>query len=39
MSTFEIEAILEMQLFHQRGKSIEKYLVKWKGYPLSEATW
>ena len=32
---YEVEAIL-----HHRGKGAQRrYLILWKGYPLSEATW
>jgi hypothetical protein len=32
---YEVEEILDSRLFRRHGQ----YLVKWKGYPLSEATW
>ena len=36
---FEVETILDKKVTkHGRGYSI-KYLIKWKGYPLTDATW
>jgi hypothetical protein len=32
---YEVEAILD----HRGGKHIRQYLIKWKGYPSSDATW
>jgi hypothetical protein len=32
---YEVEAILD----HRGGKRRQQYLVKWKGYPSSDATW
>jgi hypothetical protein len=32
---YEVEAILD----HRGGKCRRQYLVKWKGYPSSDATW
>jgi hypothetical protein len=32
---YEVEDILD----HRGGKRRRQYLVKWKGYPLSDATW
>lgn len=36
---FEVEEILDKKVTKRgRGQSI-RYLIKWKGYPLSDATW
>ena len=32
---YEVESILD----HKHGKRRRQYLVKWKGYPLSETSW
>ena len=32
---FEVEHILDKRIFHRQPQ----YLVKWKGYPLYDATW
>jgi hypothetical protein len=32
---YEVERIMD----HKGGKRQQKYLVKWKGYPMSEASW
>src|SRR5438876_5414863 len=32
---YEVESILD----HKHGKRQRQYLVKWKGYPLSETSW
>jgi hypothetical protein len=32
---YKVERILD----HKGGKRRRKYLVKWKGYPMSEASW
>ena len=32
---YEVESILD----HKHGKCRRQYLVKWKGYPLSEVSW
>jgi hypothetical protein len=41
-NVYEVEEILakrELRLNRGRGKTVIQYLVKWKGYPLSEVTW
>ncbi|CAL9012351.1 unnamed protein product, partial [Prunus brigantina] len=37
--TWEPEAILERGLFKHRNAPLTKWLIKWKGYPASDATW
>jgi hypothetical protein len=32
---YEVERILD----HKGGKRQQRYLIKWKGYPMSEASW
>jgi hypothetical protein len=34
-----VEAILDKQVIKVNGRSQTRYLVKWLGYPLEEATW
>ena len=35
----EIENIVDHQVVSTRSRGYEKYLVKWKGHPLSNCTW
>ncbi|CAL2254766.1 unnamed protein product [Prunus armeniaca] len=37
--TWEPEAILERGLFKHRNAPLTKWLIKWKGYLASDATW
>jgi hypothetical protein len=36
---FEIEAIIDKDAMVKRGKSITKYIVRWKGYKAEEDSW
>ena len=36
---FEVEEILDQRITKQGNRSTPQYLIKWKGYPLHDATW
>ena len=36
---WEVQQIMEKKIRKYRGQSKTYYLVKWKGYPISESTW
>jgi len=36
---YEVEEILDQRITKKGNKSVPQYLIKWKGYPLHDATW